>query len=137
MEDKKKMMEDKKKMIINANKKTSLTEEQIKNKRAMFTNPNSNRERRAKSDSSKLSGQFLDKDIYTSKILTPETQKVMSNMEIVNEVKKLKKMKSMGCELSKEQRDFLEQNSEQIHSMQIEYRNRQNNRKDKGHGMEM
>ena len=47
-----------------ANKKTSLTKEQIESKRAMFTNPNSNKERRSKSDSSKLSGQFLDKDIH-------------------------------------------------------------------------
>ena len=61
----------------------------------------------------------------------------MSNMEIVNEVRKLQKMETMGLKLSKEQKEFLEQNRELVNGMQIEYRNRQNNRKDKSHGLEM
>lgn len=131
-------MDDKRALFSNiANKKTSLTKEQIESKRAMVLNNNSNRERKSKTDSSKLSGQAVEMSIHTSEITANEMQKRMSNMQLVKEIRRLQKMEAQGYKLSKEQRKFLEQNGELLESMQIEYQNRQNQRKSQGHGMEM
>lgn len=131
-------MEDKRALFSNiANKKTSLTKEQIESKRAMVLNNNSNRERKFKTDSSKLSGQALEMDIYTSEITANEMQKRMSNMQLVKEIRRLQKMEAMGFKLSKEQKIFLENNRELLERMQIDYQNRQEQRKHQGHGMEM
>lgn len=103
----------------------------------MITNPNSNRERKSKTDSSKLSGQALEMDIYTSGITANEMQKRMSNMQLVKEIRRLQKMEAIGFKVSKEQRKFLEQNGELMERMQIEYPNRQNYIKTKKHGLDM
>ena len=131
-------MEDKRALFSNiANKKTSLTKEQIESKREMILNNNSNREIKSKTDSSKLSGQALEMDIYTSEITANEMQKRMSNMQLVKEIRRLQKMEAMGFKLSKEQKIFLENNRELLERMQIDYKNRQEQRKHQGHGMEM
>lgn len=131
-------MEDKRALFSNiANKKTSLTKEQIESKREMILNNNSNRERKSKTDSSKLSGQALEMDIYTSEITANEMQKRMSNMQLVKEIRRLQKMEAMGFKLSKEQKIFLENNRELLERMQIDYKNRQEQRNHQGHGMEM
>ncbi len=131
-------MEDKRALFsIIANKKTYLTKEQIESKRAMVLNNNSNRERKSKTDSSKLSGQAIEMSIHTSEITANEMQNRMSNMQLVKEIRRLQKMEALGYKLSKEQRKFLEQNGELMERMQIEYQNRQNDRKTKNHGLEM
>lgn len=130
-------MEDKKALFYSAAKKTSLTKEQIESKRAMVLKNNSNRERKSKTDSSKLSGQAIEMSIHTSEITANEMQKRMSNMQLVKEIRRLQKMEALGYKLSKEQRKFLEQNGELMERMQIEYQNRQNDRNTKNHGLEM
>lgn len=85
----------------------------------------------------KLSMNDLKRDLVRSKIEKSETQKQMSNMAKINEVRRLQKMELLGHTLTKEQKLLLEEHKRITQQIQIDYQNRQNEKKHKNHGLEM
>lgn len=85
----------------------------------------------------KMQMQSVKSDILQSKVTRQETQQAVQDMQKLKEVKRLQIMKRTGQTLSPEQQQLLAEHIRQTQQAQIQFQQRQTNKKSKGQGMEI